>query len=157
MNELGFWVGLAVSIPLSILANILTPRFQRALDARSQQRAVRRTNELRRELDRVRGLAADTAAFHSYLLWIVLRTTLVGSLVAIIAGLAFMLPTLARATGGMMQSTMFDIGYAVGQGITLFGSLTIVNMCREGLRTYYRVKDLDSFSAQIEAEARELS
>jgi hypothetical protein len=45
MNDLGFWLGLALSIPLSILGNILTPK----LVAYLERRKVVKTTRSRRQ------------------------------------------------------------------------------------------------------------
>ncbi|MFB4266736.1 hypothetical protein [Nonomuraea sp. GTA35] len=65
--ELGFWAGLALSIPIGIGVNLATPWFQRLIARRSKKAADKRKRELEMEKLLVTKFKADPIAYQSFL------------------------------------------------------------------------------------------
>jgi hypothetical protein len=86
-----FIAGLIASIPLSIIANVYTPRVQDWLARRSTTRLTRRVKELRGELKAISDYRNDRLSLNELLLGVILRTTYVGSIGGILAGALFIM------------------------------------------------------------------
>jgi hypothetical protein len=160
MKDTGLWIGLLLSIPLSILANVFTPGIQRWLDARSRGRALARTKNLEIEYEQVKRYREKREEFHEYLLWTVIRTTFVGALAGIVAGLTVVIPTIftpewffpARLfVAGIARSIL----YATGQVVSVAGALLIINICRTALGTYYKVSHYDEYEASVQINRKQ--
>jgi hypothetical protein len=150
MSDSGIWVGLLLSIPLSILANVATPRVQRWLDARNRTRALQRTAGMASELAQVTRYVKDRGEFREYLLWTIIRTTFVGALCGIISGLIFVIPRILpfdRMSEGL--SFAQNAAYSGGQAVGIVGALLIINICRAALKTYYNVTNYSEYEAHV--------
>ena len=66
--SLEFWIGMALAVPLSILASLLAPRVQTWIDSRSKKASRKRAAELREELQRISSFKNDPTQFYIYLL-----------------------------------------------------------------------------------------
>lgn len=63
-NEVNWLISLLAAIPLSVLANLLTPSVQRWYAGRSQRAALARAAELKRRVDELRAIATDPGRLH---------------------------------------------------------------------------------------------
>jgi hypothetical protein len=148
-----FIAGLVVSIPLSIIANIYTPKVQNWLAGRSTTRLTRRVRELRSELDTISHYRDNRSSLNELLLGVILRTTYVGSIGGILAGALFIMGrTLSDAPIGSIyipniytEFTFNDIVTVLGQLTTVLTALIIVRLCSNGLKTLNRVQNFDSY------------
>ena len=149
--ETGFWLGLLFSIPISILANLFTPTVQAWLDARNRKRSLERTKNLQQEYYQVKQFREDRSEFREYLIWIVIRTTFVGSLVGILASFVFAVPSFFDILDLDYEQTRVvrNLLYAAGQFVSLVGGLLIVNLCSSALKVYYRVKNFEAYEESI--------
>ncbi len=129
--DLGFWIGLALAIPLSVLANLLTPAAQRWFDRRNQARLARHAGDLREEYELIRSFVRDRSRLNSFLLAAVIRSTLIGSLVGIITGMVFAAASIAYLGG---------IPNAFGQVLAVIGAIMVVRISSDGLRAWAKVK-----------------
>lgn len=148
-----FWIGLLLSIPIAIATNLATPRIQKWLEVSSKKRAVEKTKDLQEEYQRILVYVNNPDEFTSYLLFVVIRTTLIGSVVGIISGLAYV--------AGQLSSSLFYVYeisgfiYAAAQIISIIGALMIVNICRTAASTWYKVKNFDRYQQTVrESEAK---
>ncbi len=65
--DTAFWIGLGLAIPLSILANLLTPWFQRRLAVRNERYAEKRREAQEVEAELVTRLRENPTLYVSYL------------------------------------------------------------------------------------------
>jgi len=81
-----FWIGISAAIPLSVVANLVTPRSQQWLARRNASRAARRSNELREELESIEKLTSEPGRLQIFLLESVLLITLLTSVIGVLSG-----------------------------------------------------------------------
>ena len=149
---MGFWVGLLLSIPMAIAANLVTPKIQRWLETSSKRRAIEKTNDLQAEYQRISDYVNNPHEFTSYLLFVIIRTTLIGSVVGIIVSLAYAAAQLSSTF--YYRSNLGGLIYASAQIISIIGALMIVNTCRVAASTWYKVKNFDRYQQTVrESEA----
>ncbi len=153
MNN-AFWIGLLFSIPLSIFANLVTPRVQRWWDSKSEQRASARTKDLRAEYQQVKLFRSSRDEFHEFLLWVIIRTTFVGAVLGIVAGIAFLIPEVFDSVWIGYDTTMGlrvfrSTFYVISQTISIIGTLLIVNICKNALSIYSKVRAFDEYEASV--------
>lgn len=147
MKDYGLWIGLLLSLPLSILANILTPKFQSWFDSRNRKKSLQKNRNLQAEYEKVVKFKNDRQSFHEYLFWVVIRTTLIGSLLGVFAGIIFAIPNIFDILEIPYSEIDFirNTLYALGQSMSVIGALMIVNTCSTALRNYYKVKNFDEY------------
>lgn len=142
-----FWFGLAAAIPLSIMANLLTPRIQRVLARRSDARAARRSEQIQSELDEIERLTREPGRLQTFLLESVLLITLLTSAIGVLAGVFFAFSNMLGA------SRLFA---SIGQLVAVGGGVVVMKECIEVLRKSRRARDAEKFKAEVNAELREL-
>ncbi len=120
----GFWLGLAAAIPLSIVANLLTPKIQQWLSERSEKKSAKRVAELRVEYERIENLTKNPIVLHTYLLQQILFIVFFTSFAIAISGI------------------FFFIGSALADG--LFASIGNGNRNRRGCRNFKNLHQLYS-------------
>jgi hypothetical protein len=149
--DAGLWIGLLLSIPISILVNLFTPKIQAWLDSRNRKRSLIRTKYLQQEYEQVRYYRENRGEFREYLIWIVIRTTFVGSLVGIFAAFVFVIPNFFEILNLEYEQTRIirHVLYIAGQLISLIGALLIVNICSNALKVYFRVRDFDIYEESV--------
>lgn len=145
-----FWLGLLLSVPLSIAANVVSPAVQRWVERFSQTRAQARQDKIEEEERRAKEFVADRGRFREYLLFTMIKLYLTGALISLFAGLFFVAPTLFQAIQPQLSR---DIPYhlaalirgvllATGQAASVIGSIVILNLCKAAVSMYYKVKKL---------------
>jgi hypothetical protein len=159
-----FILGLLLSIPLSIIANIYTPTVKNWLAKRSVTRAKSRVDQLTKELDLISLYRQDRGKLQELLLSNILRAiyaTSVGGILAATLFLAaqtiqevqypyFFIPsTVARFT---LSEALVTLGYSV---IVLVALLT-VRICTTALQTLNRVWSFESYERNTQAILEEL-
>ncbi|MEU1250668.1 hypothetical protein [Micromonospora arida] len=118
MKEFGFWLGLALSIPLSILANFATPVAGRLISKSSKSlRGRRQEKAIRYETD-ARWLIENPPSLMAFILHLTARSFY--SLSGLLAGVALLIPsTLLALQGDNSKATW---GYAIALAGTLISS-----------------------------------
>ncbi len=130
-----FWLGLAAAIPLSIVANLLTPKIQQWLSKRSESKYAKRVAELRSEYERVEKLTKNPDALHTYLLQQILF-------------IAFFTSSVIAITGVLS----FAMATSLGKLIEISGAISIARFCIEAIRDANRVRKFDRYKERIESE-----
>lgn len=145
MEELNssFWLGLAAAIPLSIIANLVTPRIQNLLSKRSEAKSAKRIAELRAEYERVLALTKNADELHTHLLQNILFITFFTAFFGAISGALF-------AVGSFLPNSpqLFQLG----QLIAVAGAVGVARICIDAIRDTNRVRKFDSYKARIESE-----
>lgn len=142
-NEINWLVSLLVAIPLSIIANLLTPRFQNWLGRRSKKNALTRITQIETEVAEIAALAADPNKVQRrtlYSIVTILTWFSVGSLPIFYQAGVFLTPL----------GFGFEIAYAIGGGI---GSVFYLMAILHGQRTLSLLRRVDNF-ASFEQEAK---
>src|SRR4051812_20601475 len=128
---MSFWVGIALAIPLAIVANLLTPKAQAYLDRRNTTKAALRRAAAERDEQEVRNLARNPEALKEEMLAALLRLAYIAALFGLLASV----PSLA---GVAMQSApinyrVVNVLFIIGAAFGLIGTLTSLNIARRAL------------------------
>ena len=126
-----FWLGLAFAIPLSIVANLFTPRIQDWLAKRSAAASVKRETAKAAEHARVAEYLAEPARFNSFLLTTLLVATMLGAGIGVFSALLYMLGNFAAG----------ELGSVLAQGISVLGGLIITKICLDAANIAIRVRE----------------
>ncbi|MGI5224020.1 hypothetical protein [Actinoallomurus sp. CA-142502] len=154
-----FFLGLALSIPLSIISNIYTPRVQSWIANHSSSRAKKRLNLLADELHELNGLAQHREALNTRLISDVLKVTLISAITAIMSGIFFAIansltgpdgPHLMRISN--YRITLTSIFATSGTLVGILGSVVVVIICLNSLRLRQRVYSLKEYGTEVVAE-----
>lgn len=145
MDELNssFWIGLAAAIPLSIAANLLTPKIQQLLSKRSDAKTAKRIAEIREEYERVLGFTKNPDALHTHLLQNILFITFFTAFFGAISGALF-------AAGSFVQNS--QPFFQLGQVAAVVGAVAVARICIDGIRDTNRVRQFDWYKARVESE-----
>lgn len=132
-----FWLGLLLSIPLSVLANILTPKLETLWAHHSQRCAKKRLQKLRRDLDAVQRYRDDSQAFTEYLLITVIKVAYVTGSVGVFS---IIVNTFVPGSFSSIASRLLSI----------LAGLLIVRVSSQAIDTSQRVRNYDDFQKAIE-------
>jgi len=132
-----FWLGLLLSIPLSILANLLNPKLETLWAHHSQHRAKKRLQKLRRDLDAVQRYRDNPQAFTEYLLIIVIKVAYATGSVGVFS---LVVDTFIPGSIGLIASRLLSI----------LAGLLIVRVSSQALDTFQRVRNYDDYQKEIE-------
>jgi hypothetical protein len=153
--EFSFWLGLLLSIPISIAVNLWTPRLQLYLDKRQETVSFKRKAKLFREYSEIVSYIFNTDKFNREMVVAIVRTTYVASLTAIIP------PILELAIGSAMTLREpirlygDEVGIAsliiqgIAQSISIIGSLIVVQICSRVIRLYSKVNGFVEYNKQM--------
>ena len=161
------WVSVLLAIPLAIVANLLTPRLQKWLEARSVRNALERKDLLLRlkraimgrleaELRLAQIFAQDIHALQLRLTVAVLKAILVGAVTASVTGVMLAYGALPDLVGSSYFAWLSRATALAGQLAALFGSLLVVQISRDAYRDYIRARDFENFRAATEAQIARL-
>lgn len=146
--DTSFWIGLAAAVPLSVLANLFTPKIQQALARKSKARAFRRSAQIKAELEEIERLTSEPGRLQTFLLESVLLITLLTSAVGVISGLFF---AFANMYGASPYLT------ALGQFVAVGGGVGIMRECLDVLRKSRRARDTEKYKVKVQKELSELN
>lgn len=143
MEDWGFWLGLAASVPLSILGNLLTPNFQNFLAKRSSEKSKKRVKELQKEFERIKNMAENPEKLHTYLLMSILLVTFATASLGAISGALFLFSSLLKSPRFL---------YSAGQLIAISGATVIAKICFDSIRDANRARNLEKYKERLEAD-----
>jgi hypothetical protein len=139
MNSDGqFWLGLAFAIPLSIVANLFTPRIQDWFSKRSAASAARREATLSREQARIDEYSRNPTRFNSFLLTTLVVATMLGAGIGAFTALLYMMGTIANGRVGAM----------LAQALSIFGGLLITGICLQAAKISIKVREARNSEAE---------
>lgn len=122
-----FVAGVAVSIPVSVGANLYTPRIGAWLARRSTASAARQAKRAAAEGARLTALGADSGRLQTLLLEASLRAALVGAIAGIAGGLL-------SAMGQALDYPTSQIFYICAQILVILGAVVVVRIVIPPLR-----------------------
>ncbi|EIU6827838.1 hypothetical protein L5176_004434 [Vibrio parahaemolyticus] len=157
--DINLWISILFAIPLAIVANIFTPKVQSWLESRGKKRSKARVTQLKTELEQLKYYKANPELFTQYLLGVVIKTTFVGSIIGIIAALAYMITRVAKDFFYVYDYLYIDVLEVVlqfsSQIVSMFGAVIIINICGNALRVMHSMKNYIAVSEQLECQITE--
>ena len=136
-----FWLGLAFAIPLSIVANLFTPKIQDWFSRRSAASAARREVARSKEQARIAEYVRDPAKLNSFLLTTLVVATMLGAGIGAFTALLYMMGTIAEGRFGAM----------LAQGLSIFGGLLITGVCLEAAKISIKVREAQSAASRADS------
>lgn len=129
-SNMQFWLGLAFAIPLSVLANLVSPKIQDFLSKRFVAAARSRELQRTKEAERVIEYVNDSAKLNTYLLVTLIVATMFGAMIGVFTALLFILGTFSRN----------DLSTVLAQAMTVFSGLLITKICLDAVRIATKVR-----------------
>ena len=135
-----FWLGLVAAVPLSIVANLITPYIQRWLESKSEQAASKKTLRTRAEYEQISVYRNNPTEFTQYLIFVAVQIAALSAAIGVIFGLldfiGFTFSMLGqRGTEFFQREWIYAILSAVFPLFSIFGSLLIFQIARTALST----------------------
>lgn len=152
-----FILGLVASIPVSVFSPFLTDRIKQNYSVRKQGPVgLRRRKTIEAELAEVSRMHSSPGSFSVFLLWRILKITLVSSVVAL-------LPNAFYAVSSVMTALSYDDLLGTANSLAplaswvnaaasiagILGTAIVVQLCVQTLRVYDRVKNFDSYREKV--------
>lgn len=161
-----FILSLIFAIPLAILANLVTPWFQRTLDSFSVNRSTKRAAVEVEEYREIAKMAADKTRYYTFLLTSILRIALWIAAMglfdtlaqAIVGGIKLLdippLPVNGQMPPGYVPNMAIQLYipvafFMVANAISLVTAIAVINISRRALRTTDRLKHIDSYEREM--------
>ena len=150
MDQLNFsfWLGLAAAIPLSVLANLFTPRVQQWVGRRNSVKAERQIALLRGQLDELERLTSEPGRLQTFLLENILAITLFTSMFGVLSGLFFTFANLLPGGGRLFLP--------LGQLLAVGGGSVVAKECFSTLRKSSQARNIEKFKAKVSTQIAEL-
>ena len=162
-----WWLAILLAIPLSIIANLVTPHIQEWLNYRTEAQAIERVAILNEEYLLTEKFSNDEVLLTNYLISVVIKAALYLSFTLMINYiLGFIINYLDRIT---IASTIhsherwryWNIIVFLGRGlhtlIAIIGMLLILNLCLDGLEMYTNVEQFELFKERNRLEVDSLT
>jgi hypothetical protein len=144
MNEINWLITLLAAIPLSVVANLFTPRIQNWLAHKSRGAAGKRLIVVEREFEQARQFASDKVQLNTYLLVSVLGVIILFSLPNVVNGIVTPIWTF---------SSLLDT--SVSRALTIFSgmfsallNLMAITRAIDAITVFQRVRDFQSYTAK---------
>jgi hypothetical protein len=145
-----FWVGVAIAIPFSILANLLTPKVQQWFAKRNVTKSIKRLNILENEYNLILKLSSNSGELQTHLLESVLVIALTTSIFGVFMGLLwaidFLLPEL------LPYATPFFVPI-----LLITASILITQECFKALKTLLKVRNFEKYQNEVLNQIDELT
>ena len=136
-----FWLGLAFAVPLSIVANLFTPKIQEWLSRRSAAAAARQAAVNSREQARVAAYVQDPKRLIVFQLTAVLLATMVGACIGAFTALLYFTSAIADARFGPL----------LAPSLPVIGSLMVAGICYEAVKISIKVREAQEASTQADS------
>ncbi len=138
---LSFWIGLALAIPLSVVGNLLTPRFQQWVAKRDTVKAEQQISSLRTQLEELERITSEPGRLQTYLLESVLAITLLTSSFGAVSGLFFMMGALLPEAARLLLP--------IGQIFAVAGGTLVAKECISTLQKSRHARNIEKFKAEV--------
>jgi len=154
-----WWLSLFFSIPLAIVANLLTPRVQSLLDSHSRQSAERQLESAVVQLERTAHFVNFPDEFTQYLLMVLIKIAALSAILTIVSMLSIFAPRILRRILNRSGSSKINWGEVFGVVsylAILMVSLQIVSVSMSALGDYERVKTFAANRTIMEQKMKDL-
>lgn len=153
--NIDLWISIALAIPLAVVANILTPKFQKRVDSYLQNYSKVRIKQkikdkelqlskLQEEVLELKIYRDNKAEFNNVLLIALIKIAIYGAMLSLYNGMFFALKYLSIAHVDLGKTALDTLSLFV-QFSTLLVAVIIFNTCSKALRTYNKVKNFDDY------------
>jgi uncharacterized protein YybS (DUF2232 family) len=143
-----WWLALILAIPISIVANLLTPNVEHWLSQRSESAARQALKEAETERKRIEILRSDKSQLTALLTATVVKVAVYTAILGI-----FNFPVSLFVQQMMMRRFSRGVGLLSLQVLQMLFNivvfLLIINTCRAALSTYEQVNQVDADTTQI--------
>lgn len=140
--------------------------FMRAwLEGSGKQRALAKTKQVAEEYRSALFYRRNPHEFTHYLLQVALHALVVIAILGIVVELRYLLAGVAVMTLSPEEEQMlaaphkpfaFYLGFFLGQGVMIFGSVVVLKVCYPAVRMYARVQNFERYAEAVPAEIRDL-
>jgi hypothetical protein len=160
---LTFVLGLVFAIPLSVVANLATPRVQARLAGRSSSRATKQRKALTQELKRLQRFVDEPDRFHRYMLATFLRITLIGLLATALSNGLFGATNVIKGVNAYLFSIgaynyyLSDVLNILGFTVSILAACIVVPLCLSALKTNSRINDFPQYRIELTSTIEQLS
>jgi hypothetical protein len=145
----GFWLGLLLAVPLSIVANLTTPFVLQWLAKRGEASAERRRFALSEELSSLEKLASTPGRLQIFLLESILLITLVTCAFVVLGAVLF--------TVGSVIPRIVSYMALAGQLLVLFASVSVTTLCATVLSTSIRARNIEEYKLRVKVQLDDLT
>jgi hypothetical protein len=147
----GFWLGLFLAIPISILANMLTPKVSTFLGAGIRSRALRRTRKMRKDYRVIKSFVEDRQLFIESLLEALLYIIVLGVGCVIVAVVVFAEPAnLPEESAPDLFSRFLADPIAYVTNIFLAVCVVVFALtCENAMSVIYKVRNFREYEERV--------
>jgi len=140
LTDYKFFLGLFLSFPLSIFANLLTPKIEKFLSSRSYKSKQKRIKKIKQEYQQVKQYYENRIMLVEYLLINILKTIAIGFL---------MIFFVTWFDSAFSSSILVILANSLSKILVMFGSLVIVNWTTNALDIYAKVKRYNDYQKEV--------
>lgn len=152
-----WWLAVLLAVPLSIMANLLTPPIHNWLSDRSTEQAIERLTDLEKEYSEVSKYASNKPAFNSYLLSVVIKSALYLAFIMIINRLlSYAASFIDAPESALNKNKTFLTLHTLYALISIVGLLLIFNLCNSAQKMYDNVEQYGNYSMSVKSEISRL-
>ena len=157
MENLTFWIGLALSVPLAIIANLITPKIRNLLDTVDERKIKKKIQILESDLKTITNYKDNPAEVSAYLLSIIIKTTFLGAFVGVITGTTVIFKQYFTVkifpNASLSVNDLFTFFIVI---VSISSSLVIFKLCEEGIKTYNRYSNFTEYSERVLKEIEQI-
>jgi hypothetical protein len=143
VQDYKFLLGLFLSVPLAVVANILTPRVEKRLSHYNSKLQRERTIKIKQELEKVREMVENRQSLIEYLLLYLIKSITIGFIVIFWVVLFYSIP---------IMNTWGDF---FANLLILISSIIIINLGVETIDIYKKVKNFENYQNMVSQVLRE--
>jgi hypothetical protein len=152
-------LSLILAIPIGIAANLLTPKFQKWVEQRSDKGREQTQIKVKAEYERISNYKSNLSDFYIFLLVVSLKITFIYALSSIFSTVIHMLPNaldvIANVTNnsnldrGSYGNSIFQVTRFMDSLIRLMLTLLVFNYCKDALSVASKVVNFDKYTDSI--------
>jgi phosphate uptake regulator len=155
-------LSLILAIPIGIAANLLTPKFQKWVEQRSEKGRKQTQIKVQAEYERISNYKSNLSDFYIFLLVVSLKITFIYALSSIFSTVINMLPNaldvFANVTNnsgldrGSYSNSIFQVTRVMDSLIRLMLTLLVFNYCKDALNVASKVVNFDKYTDSIKID-----
>ncbi|QDG38440.1 hypothetical protein FJN14_08270 [Alteromonas mediterranea] len=152
-------LSLILAIPVGITANLLTPKFQKWVEQRSEKGREKTQIRIQGEYERIANYKSNLSDFYIFLLVVSLKITFIYALSSIFSTVIHMLPNaldvFANVTNnpnldrGSYNNSIIQLTRIMDSLIRLMLTLLVFNYCKDALNVASKVVNFDKYIESI--------
>ncbi|NEQ73399.1 MAG: hypothetical protein F6K23_10135 [Okeania sp. SIO2C9] len=140
LTDYKFFLGLFLSVPFAVLANLLTPKIEKFLSSRNYQLKQERIRKIKQEYQQVKQYYENRIILVEYLLINILKTIAIGFLMILFV--TWLDSTFSVSIANILANSLSKI-------LVILGSLVIVNWTTNALDIYAKVKNYNDYQKEV--------